>query len=70
MIYKKNWTEMMCGKLGLFGGVDGDEGLINDLLLWMFKKKADFTNLFRSLMRDDLLDGVLLWLVTIPVNCV
>ena len=50
---------MMCKKLGLFDKKDGDEKLINDLLSWMYKGGIDFTNLFRSLMENDLLNNTI-----------
>ena len=52
-IYKKNWLEMMKKKLGLIGDEDNDENLINDLLLIMYKNKADYTNTFCLLMNKD-----------------
>ena len=58
-IYKKNWIKMMCKKLGLFDKKDEDEKLINDLLSWMYKGGIDFTNLFRSLMENDLLNNTI-----------
>jgi uncharacterized protein YdiU (UPF0061 family) len=36
-------------KLGLFTREDDDETLVNDLLVWMKRRSADFTNTFRSL---------------------
>ena len=45
---------MMKNKLGIFGEENQDESLINNLLTWMFQKKADFTNTFSSLIKDDL----------------
>jgi len=53
--YKKSWLEMMKKKLGLFGGETGDEILINGLLLWMEKSKADFTNTFIALSKKEIL---------------
>ena len=40
-------------KLGLFGEKNQDENLINKLLLWMSKNKADYTNTFCYLMKED-----------------
>ena len=54
-IYQKNWLEMMCKKLGLLGKDNKDEKLIIDLLSWMHKNKADYTNTFCSLMNQNLL---------------
>jgi len=52
-IYKKNWFEMMRKKLGLLGEDVKDEKLIIDLLNWMHKKKADYTNTFCFLMNQN-----------------
>ncbi len=52
-IYQKNWFEMMRKKLGLFGEDANDEKLIVDLLNWMHKKKADYTNTFCFLMNQN-----------------
>ena len=53
-IYKKNWFEMMCKKLGLIGEETKDEKLIIDLLTWMHKNKADYTNTFCVLMNENI----------------
>ena len=39
----------MRAKLGLFTREDDDEALVNDLLAWMQRRSADYTNTFRSL---------------------
>ena len=52
-IYKKNWLEMMRKKLGLLGEETKDEKLIMDLLTWMHKNKADYTNTFCFLMNEN-----------------
>jgi len=52
-IYKKNWLEMMGKKLGLLGKEAKDEKLITDLLAWMHKNKADYTNTFCFLMNEN-----------------
>ena len=39
----------MRAKLGLFTREDDDEALVNDLLAWMQRRSADFTNTFRLL---------------------
>ena len=44
---------MMCKKLGLLGEEAKDEKLIIDLLNWMHKKKADYTNTFCFLMNQN-----------------
>ena len=48
--YKKSWLDMMKKKLGLVGSDVNDQNLILDLLTWMHKNKADYTNTFCSLM--------------------
>ena len=52
-IYQKNWFEMMRKKLGLLGQDAKDEKLIIDLLTWMHKNKADYTNTFCFLMNQN-----------------
>ncbi len=49
-IYEDKWLNMMRDKLGLFGKDKNDKKLINDLLNWMEKNKADYTNTFCHLM--------------------
>ena len=49
-IYEEKWLNMMRDKLGLFGKNKNDKMLINDLLNWMEKNKADYTNTFCYLM--------------------
>ena len=44
---------MMRKKLGLLGEDEGDEKLIIDLLSWMHKNKADYTNTFCVLMDQN-----------------
>jgi uncharacterized protein YdiU (UPF0061 family) len=43
---------MMRAKLGLFGARAEDESLITDLLDWMQRAGADYTNTFRHLMEE------------------
>lgn len=47
--YREHWLKGMRRKLGLFGAEEEDEGLIESLLSWMQKTKADFTNTFAEL---------------------
>ncbi len=49
-IYETKWLNMMRDKLGLFSNNRIDKKLINDLLNWMEKNKADYTNTFCHLM--------------------
>jgi serine/tyrosine/threonine adenylyltransferase len=61
--YEEKWINMMRDKLGLFGLEDKDKSLILDLLTWMHKNKADYTNTFCHLMdlapkKDTLFDDI------------
>ena len=47
---------MMRKKLGLVGEEFKDEGLILELLSWMHKSKADYTNTFCLLMNEKIQD--------------
>ncbi len=53
-IYRKKWFDMMRKKLGLIGEKIKDEKLIMDLLTWMHKNKADYTNTFCFLMNQNI----------------
>ena len=53
-IYQKYWLEMMRKKLGLLGKEIKDEGLIVELLSWMHKNNADYTNTFCFLMNEKI----------------
>ena len=48
--YKKKWLDMMRKKLGITGEEKEDEDLIIELLTWMHKNNADYTNTFCYLM--------------------
>lgn len=52
-IYREKWLEMMRAKLGLCDEEDADMPLITDLLGWMQKNHADYTNTFRDLGRGQ-----------------
>ncbi len=52
-IYETKWVNMMRDKLGLFGQDQKDQVLIIDLLTWMHKNKADYTNTFCFLMDEN-----------------
>ena len=54
--YENKWLNMMRDKLGLFGEDNGDKNLITELLNWMYKKKADYTNTFVFLMNEEIID--------------
>jgi len=51
--YEIKWVNMMRDKLGLFGQDPKDLVLILDLLTWMHKNKADYTNTFCVLMNES-----------------
>ena len=51
--YEIKWINMMRDKLGLFGQDPKDLVLILDLLTWMHKNKADYTNTFCILMNEN-----------------
>ena len=45
-LYYLKWNQMMKSKLGFIGHDKDDDELIKDLLNWMEKNKADYTNTF------------------------
>lgn len=49
-MFQQEWLMMMRRKLGLFGEQENDAVLIGDLLVWMHKHEADYTNTFRALI--------------------
>jgi serine/tyrosine/threonine adenylyltransferase len=53
-VYKNKWLSMMGSKLGLSNAGKEDDKLITDLLDWMHKNSADFTNTFRNLSKEEL----------------
>ncbi len=57
-IYEKKWLNMMKSKLGLIGDNKDDLDLINSLLNWMKKNKADYTNTFCYLMNISISDEI------------
>jgi uncharacterized protein YdiU (UPF0061 family) len=50
-LFEQHWLDGMRAKLGLFTQDDDDRALANDLLAWMQRRSADFTNTFRLLTR-------------------
>jgi serine/tyrosine/threonine adenylyltransferase len=50
-LFERHWLDGMRAKLGLFTQEDDDAGLVHDLLAWMQRRSADFTNTFRWLTR-------------------
>lgn len=57
-LYAARWTAMMRQKLGLSGEDADDAALIKDLLTWMERRRADYTNTFRLLAADRDGDGI------------
>ncbi|MDB4794983.1 YdiU family protein [bacterium] len=57
LLYKDKWLSMMRAKLGLFGVRAEDESLINDLLGWMQRVGADYTNTFQHLTEGKIPQG-------------
>ena len=55
-IYEQKWLNMMKSKLGLVGDNKDDLKMINSLLNWMKKNKADYTNTFCYLMGNSIDD--------------
>ena len=58
-IYKSKWLSMMGSKLGFAETGQEDEKLITELLDWMHKNSADFTNTFLNLCKEEIPDGTL-----------
>ena len=56
-IYEEKWLNMMRDKLGLFGEDINDQILIMELVTWMHKNKADYTNTFCFLMNEKFSDN-------------
>jgi uncharacterized protein YdiU (UPF0061 family) len=50
-LYEAYWLAGMRSKLGLFTSEPDDKALADDLLEWMARHEADFTNVFRSVSR-------------------
>ncbi|MBC6498026.1 MAG: YdiU family protein [Alphaproteobacteria bacterium GM7ARS4] len=50
-LFESAWLSCMRSKLGLLGEDKDDRSLIQDLLQWMHKHRADYTTTFRALMR-------------------
>jgi uncharacterized protein YdiU (UPF0061 family) len=56
-LFEQRWLDGMRAKLGLFTREDEDKALADDLLAWMQRRSADFTNTFRSLTAGRLEDS-------------
>jgi serine/tyrosine/threonine adenylyltransferase len=48
-LFQQHWLNGMRAKAGLFTQEEGDKALVDDLLAWMQRRSADFTNTFRLL---------------------
>ena len=48
-LFEEYWLSGMRSKLGLFTQEPDDKALVDDLLAWMKRRSADFTNVFRAL---------------------
>ena len=55
LLFEQYWLDGMRAKLGLFTQEDADRSLVADLLAWMQRWSADFTNTFRSLTSGRLI---------------
>jgi uncharacterized protein YdiU (UPF0061 family) len=56
-LFEQHWLDGMRAKLGLFTREDDDHALVDDLLAWMQRRSADFTNTFRLLTMGSLQGG-------------
>jgi uncharacterized protein YdiU (UPF0061 family) len=56
-LFEQHRLDGMRAKLGLFASEDDDQLLVDDLLAWMQRRSADFTNTFRSLTSGRLAGG-------------
>jgi uncharacterized protein YdiU (UPF0061 family) len=56
-LFERHWLDGMRAKLGLFSPEPDDAVLVNDLLDWMQRQSADFTNTFVSLTVGRPLNG-------------
>jgi uncharacterized protein YdiU (UPF0061 family) len=55
-LFEQHRVDGMRAKLGLFTREEDDAALAGDLLAWMQRRSADFTNTFRSLTRGRLVE--------------
>ncbi len=49
-LFEQHWLSGMRSKLGLFTEEAEDKALVDELLAWMQRRSADFTNTFRALI--------------------
>jgi uncharacterized protein YdiU (UPF0061 family) len=57
-LFEQHWLDGMRAKLGLFTPEPEDTALVADLLDWMHRSEADFTNTFRKLSDAAAVDDV------------
>jgi uncharacterized protein YdiU (UPF0061 family) len=57
-LFEEHWLDGLRSKLGLFTRQPGDKSLADDLLTWMARRSADFTNTFRTLSSTASADAV------------
>ena len=57
-LFEQYWLDGMRAKLGLFTREPDDNALVDDLLAWMQRRSADFTNTFRLLTTGSFAAGV------------
>ena len=55
-LFEQHWLDGMRAKLGLFTREDTDKALVADLLAWMQRRSADFTNTFRAVTSGRLVE--------------
>ena len=55
-LFEQHWLDGMRAKLGLFTREDTDKALVADLLAWMQRRSADFTNTFRAVTTGRLVE--------------
>jgi uncharacterized protein YdiU (UPF0061 family) len=55
-LFQRHWLATMRKKLGLFNDETKDSALVGALLQWMQRTNADYTNSFRALAAENLLE--------------
>jgi len=55
-LFGRYWLDGMRAKLGLFTQEESDQVLADDLLAWMQRRSADFTNTFRAISSGRLVE--------------
>jgi protein adenylyltransferase len=59
--FDHHWLRGVRAKLGLFTEESDDKALADELLMWMERATADFTNTFRALTRHEPVPGLEEW---------